>query len=122
MRRILLVEDEEILRDTYTTIISTQPYILDCAANGKEALENYQQHSYDLILLDVMMPVMDGVAFLEKIQDLDIERPKILLLTNLSSGSDIEKALKLGADKAILKANLSPRELLATIRYEVEAT
>lgn len=121
MRKILVVEDEEILRETYELILSTEPYIIETATNGKEALEKCIQTRYDLILLDVMMPVMDGVGFLESVQDMDIGDPKIILLTNLSSGSEIENALKLGAHTNILKSSLSPKQLLTAVRYEVEA-
>lgn len=121
MRKILVVEDEDILRETYELILSTEPYIVDTARNGQEALDACQAQHYDLILLDIMMPVMDGVAFLESIQDLDIGDPKIILLTNLSTGSELENALRLGAQSNILKSSISPKQLLTTIRYEVEA-
>jgi CheY-like chemotaxis protein len=121
MRRILLVEDEEVLRESYDMVLSTQPYIVDTAANGQEALEKYHNYRYDLILLDIMMPVMDGVTFLEKITKNEAEIPKVLMLTNLSSGNEIERALKLGAEKTMLKSDLSPKQLIAAVRYEVEA-
>jgi CheY-like chemotaxis protein len=103
-------------------ILSTQPYLFDTAANGKEALDKYASHQYDLILLDIMMPVMDGLAFLENVSKLNREVPKIILLTNLSGGKEIEEGMKLGAAKAVLKASLSPKQLLNTVRYEVEAS
>ena len=121
MRKILVVEDEEILRETYELILSTEPYIIDTATNGEEALRKCESTKYDLILLDVMMPILDGVGFLQTIQDKDIGDPKIILLTNLSSGTEIENALKLGAHTNILKSSLSPKQLLTTVRYEVEA-
>jgi CheY-like chemotaxis protein len=121
MRRILLVEDEDILRESYDMVLSTQPYIVDTAANGQEALEKYRENHYDLILLDIMMPIMDGVAFLEVITKEATELPKVLMLTNLSSGSEIDRALKLGAEKTMLKSDLSPKQLIAAVRYEVEA-
>lgn len=121
MRRILLVEDEDILRETYSIVLATQPYIVDVAANGQEALDKYHAEQYDLILLDIMMPVMDGLAFLETISSEAGEIPKVIMLTNLSSGTETEQALKLGAEKILLKSDLSPRDLIATVRYEVEA-
>lgn len=122
MRRILLVEDETILRETYQTILSTQPYQCDFAANGKIALEKCKKQHYDLILLDIMMPVMSGIDFLENYQQLGEKKSKIIILSNLSSGKEIERALELGVEKNIVKSNLSPRELISTIRYELEAT
>jgi CheY-like chemotaxis protein len=121
MRKILVVEDEDILRETYELILSTEPYIIDTARNGQEALEACKTKRYDLILLDIMMPVMDGIAFLKSIQDLDIGNPKIILLSNLSTGTELENALRLGAQTNILKSSISPKQLLTTVRYEVEA-
>jgi CheY-like chemotaxis protein len=122
MRKILIVEDEPILREVYTTILTSGLYIVDAAANGQEALRFCQKHEYDLILLDLMMPVVDGVEFLRRSQ-LATKAPdtKIILFSNLSMGDNLDKAMKLGAHRHILKSELSPRQLLATVRYELTA-
>lgn len=122
MRKILLVEDEVALRDAYSLIISTQPYELSVAKNGQEALDLCAKDTYDLILLDLMMPVLDGVGFLEKFMtDYADARTKIVVLSNLSSGKELQKAISLGAHRTMLKADLSPKQLLSTVRYELEA-
>ena len=121
MRRILVVEDEDILRETYELILSTEPYTIETATNGQEAIDMVSQKKYDLILLDVMMPVMDGITFLEKIQEMDVGDPKIILLTNLSGGKEIEQAHNLGIHGRVLKSSMSPKQLLTKVRYEVEA-
>lgn len=120
MRKILLVEDEDILRDTYVTILSTQPYLLDVAENGKVALDLCQKSSYDLILLDLMMPVMDGVTFLEHFTKDDSGTSKVLIMSNLSSGTELERAMALGSYRNMVKAELTPRQLLALVRYELD--
>ena len=67
MSKILLVEDEKILRDAYAILLGSQSeYSVDTATNGKEALELCKQNKYDLILLDLMMPVLDGMGFLKE--------------------------------------------------------
>lgn len=121
MRKILLVEDEEILRDSYALILSAEPYDVDIAINGQDALDKCAQKTYDLILLDLMMPIVDGVEFLERFHPKEHERTKIIILSNLSSGEELTRALKLGAHDNVLKAQLSPRQLLSMIRYELEA-
>jgi CheY-like chemotaxis protein len=121
MRKILLVEDEAILRETYEVILSSDPYIVETAANGLEALDKCQRTRYDLVLLDIMMPVMDGLTFLKELTNAGITDQKVILLTNLSGSHEIEEALKLGAQGTVLKASLSPKQLLTTVRYEVEA-
>lgn len=116
MRKILIVEDEDLLRESYRIIISTEPYDVDIAKNGQEALDKCAEKTYDLILLDLMMPVMDGIGFLERF---DNPSTKVIILSNLSSGDVLDQALKLGAESNVVKASLSPRELLSKVRYEV---
>lgn len=121
MRKILLVEDEEMLRDAYTAILSTGPYTIGTAGNGQEALVKCRTDHFDLILLDLMMPVMDGVAFLESCTPELLKGAKVVLLSNLSSGAELSKAMSLGAYKSVVKAELSPKELLSLVRLEVGA-
>jgi CheY-like chemotaxis protein len=123
MRKILLVEDENVLREAYTLILSSEPYDLYTATNGQEALELCQKYTFDLILLDLMMPVLNGVGFLEQFSadNARFAPTKVVLLSNLSSGKDLSRALKLGVRRNILKADISPRQLLAAVRYELEA-
>jgi DNA-binding response OmpR family regulator len=117
VRKILLVEDEDLLRESYYMIISTEPYDIDVAKNGQEALDKCTTKRYDLILLDLMMPVLDGVGFLERFNN--PTNTKIIILSNLSSGAALESALQLGAQEHLIKATLSPRELLSKIRYDI---
>lgn len=120
MRKLLIVEDESILRETYQLILSTQPYLCDVASDGKEALELCKVKSYDLILLDLMMPIMDGVEFLESYNDLDGVKSKVIVLSNLSSGKEVDRALELGAEKNFVKSDLSPSQSIALVRYELD--
>lgn len=121
MRRILLVEDEDLLRESYSIILSLEPYETMVACNGQEALDLCSKYSFDLILLDLMMPVMSGVEFLEKYLQGTTNPSKVIVLSNLSFGEELKRAMELGACKSVLKADLSPRQLIAMVRYEVEA-
>lgn len=121
MRKILLVEDEPILRETYQIILSTQPYESDFAENGKEALEMCKNKQYDLILLDIMMPEMNGIEFIKHLDNLNEMKSKILIMSNLSSGKELEEAHQLGIQKHLLKSDVSPAQLIAEIRYYLEA-
>lgn len=119
MRKILVVEDEPELRDTYELILSTEPYDVNVASNGKQALELCKDKSYQLILLDLMMPIMDGVQFLENFKVEEHPHTKIIIISNLSMGEMLNKALELGAQRSVVKADLTPKELLSLVRYEV---
>lgn len=121
MRKILLVEDDDLLRETFTLIITTQPYQLDSAPDGQVALDLCKKTDYDLILLDLMMPVLDGAGFLRKFTPNRPAKTKILILSNISSGKDLDEAVSLGAERSVLKASLTPKEILSMIRYELDA-
>lgn len=121
MRRILVVEDEPILRETYEMILSTLPYDFDVAGDGQAALDKCRDNNYDLILLDIMMPVMDGIEFLENYDQLDKMKSKIIILSNLSHGKELIRANQLGVTKNFVKADLSPKQLVSAIRFELEA-
>ena len=121
MHKILVVEDEHTLRDVYKLILSTGPYMVDTAFNGKDALEKINDTTYDLILLDLMMPIVDGVGFLEECTTSGKLHSKVIILSNLSAGAELSRALCLGAYKNVLKSDLSPRQLLDTVHRELEA-
>jgi CheY-like chemotaxis protein len=120
MRKILVVEDEEVLRETYSLILSTEPYSISVAADGEEALTLCADTDFDLILLDIMMPKVDGVTFLERYSELNKPLPTIILLSNLSPGDEINRGLALGAHKSVVKADVSPKQLLSLVRYELQ--
>lgn len=119
MPRILLAEDEDLLRETYTAILSTLPYDYEVVENGRAALDKCKQETYDLILLDLMMPVMDGATFLEHFIPNKPAHTKIIVLSNLSSGKELEKAISLGAHKNVVKAHYSPGQLRNLISDEL---
>ncbi len=118
MHTILIVEDEEVLRATYHIILSTGPYEVTIAANGQEALDQTKASHFDLILLDLMMPQIDGIGFLKKFHN--TSDTKVIVLSNLSSGDMLTEALRLGAYSSAVKADLSPRQLLELVRHTFE--
>jgi DNA-binding response OmpR family regulator len=120
MRKIMIVEDESPLREVYGLILSSQPYTIQLATDGKHALTLCQKDDYDLILLDLMMPELTGLEFLQKFHGRKPEKTKIIMLSNVSTSKDLEKCLTLGAHRSAVKASLSPKQLLAMVRYELE--
>ena len=110
---ILIVEDENMLNEAYQIVLKTAGYKVLTAFDGKEALEVLQKHKVDAILLDLRMPVLDGVGFLEAYQPKTQKNPpKIVVFSNFDMQKEIDQAYELGADKYMLKAWASPKELL----------
>ena len=116
MKTILIVEDERNLNEAYQFILKKHGYEVKTAYNGVEALEFVSKQDPDLILLDLRMPIMDGLEFLRK-YDKSKEHPdvKVVVFSNLDSKEDIAEAYELGADKYMLKAWSSPKELAALV-------
>lgn len=116
-KSILIVEDEPELAEIYQTLLEQADYDVRVAHNGKDALEMANAAPPHMILLDLRMPVMDGVGFLEKF-DLKNKHPdiKVVVFSNYDMQDEIDDAYRLGADRYVLKAWASPRELLQIVK------
>jgi len=112
--RLLLVEDEKNLSDALVNILKKEKYDIDAAYNGEDGLNMGLNNEYDLIILDVMMPIMDGYQVLEALRKAKIKTP-IMMLTALSQTSNKIKGLDLGADDYLAKP-FHVNELLARLR------
>lgn len=117
-RRILIVEDDTALSDAFGMILDKQGFSVDKAYNGRDALEKIQDHRPDLILLDLLMPVMDGKAFLKGFKN-DHNIP-VIVLSNLDEKNEIQEVLDLGATRYMLKAWASPNELVKLVGETLE--
>lgn len=116
MKSALIVEDEKALRDAYALMLTAKNYKVFQAVNGREALPILQSKKPDYIILDILMPVMGGIEFLEtaRISD-NYPDVKVLVLSNLSDKKTVDTVMRLGASKYLLKASASPSELIHTI-------
>lgn len=112
---ILLIEDDRDLRSVYTMILRSQGYRVETANDGMAALIKLKDFTPDLILLDYLMPRMDGKTFLQNYDAGDFPDTKIVIATNISDQHTVDELKELGAYKTIIKANLSPSELLALV-------
>lgn len=119
MRKILVIEDEPELRNTYKLTFSAEPYEVSVASNGQTALDLCKKKTFDLILLDLMMPIMDGLQFLELFDPAAHPKTKIIIISNLSTGTMLSQAMKLGVSRSVVKADLTPKQLINLVRYEV---
>lgn len=103
MKRVLVVDDETMNRDVIGKILSKEGLFVLEATNGKEALDMLEQYDIDLILMDLMMPVMDGFEAITAIRKKDCYDMPIIAITALHDNETHQKALQLGADDCITK-------------------
>lgn len=112
--RILLVEDDECISKTLEKVLGSQHYVVDVATDGLLGWELVEAFTYDLILLDVILPKLDGIKLCQKLRSHNYQTP-VLLLTAQNSSSDKVMALDAGADDYVVKP-FDISELLARIR------
>ena len=118
--KILLVEDTEQLNKALTTVLKRNSYVVDSAFDGEEALLFIEQYQYDLIILDIMLPKVNGLEVLKHIRESKNQTP-VLLLTAKSTTEDKITGLDLGADDYLAKPFVID-ELLARIRALLRRT
>lgn len=119
---VLVVEDEPALNAAYEAILRAQGMSVKTSFDGREALDSVTESLPDVILLDLRMPRMDGLEFLKHFSSLpDKGKSKIILFSNFDEQKDIDKAFALGANRYMLKAWVSPKELVKLIRETVQA-
>ena len=117
MTKILVVEDDSFVIDIYHNKLSQEGYEVIEARNGIEAMKKLEEVRPDLILLDIIMPYMDGMEVLRKIKkDEKLKTIPIILLTNLSQKEEINEGLGLGASDYLIKSHFTPSEVLEKIK------
>lgn len=114
---ILIVEDDEFISTVYKMKLSKDGFDAVCAMNGIEALKIMHERTPDLVLLDLIMPIMDGFQTLEAMRKDDkLNKIKVLVLSNLSHEEDVARAKALGALDYIVKANISLQDMVKKVR------
>ncbi|KKR71167.1 MAG: Sigma-54 dependent DNA-binding response regulator [Microgenomates group bacterium GW2011_GWC1_41_8] len=121
--RILVVEDETFLRDLYVEILADEGYEVDTAADGAEGLKKIQMGGYDLILLDIVLPKMDGIEILKNIKANPPQNKNgsIVMLTNLGQEAVISEGVSLGVRGHIIKSDYTPDKLIAEVKQLLAA-
>lgn len=124
MRKILIIEDDQFLREFYQELLQSEGYAIEVAGDGETALEKIKELEFDLILLDIMLPKKDGVQIL---RDLKVTPAKsthcpIVVLTNLGQDEIIKQCFDLGATGYLMKSALSPDQVLTEIHSYLNAS
>lgn len=117
---ILVVEDEEPLRMVLRDVLAVEGYGILEAKNGIEGLEMSLREHPDLILLDILMPKMDGLEMLKKLREDEWGRKApVIVLTNLSDNEDIAKAVEEDVFEYFVKTDIKINEVIARIREKI---
>ncbi len=120
MSKILIVEDDPLIVKIYSTRLKADGYEVLSAENGEEGLKIALAEKPDLVILDVMMPRMDGFGVLEKLRaDYEMKDKPVLIYSNLMKEEDIERAKTLGVTEFLVKANYSPSQIVAKVQQYV---
>lgn len=116
-KKILLVEDDTFILEMYATKLLNFGYDVLTATDGEEALKIIKDKHPDFILLDLVLPSMDGFDVLKVIKkDAKTKSIPVVLLTNLGERKDVETGLKLGANDYLIKAHFTPSEVIEKIQ------
>lgn len=117
MAKILLVEDDKFLRDLLTKRLSKEGFEIETAVDGEEGLKKVQETKPDLVLLDLILPGINGFDVLKKIRENPaLSDVKIIVLSNLGQKEDVKRALDLGAQDYLVKAHFTLDEIIEKVK------
>lgn len=117
MAKVFIVEDDPLMSRMYQKIFTFEKYEVETAADGEEALVKIPSSGATVVLLDVMMPKMNGLQVLEKLKADPLTKSiPVIMLTNLAGQQDAETALSKGAVKYIIKSEHEPKEIADMVR------
>jgi len=114
---LLVVEDDEFLVKMYESGLTKEGFDVTTAGNGEEGLQKAGEIKPDLILLDLIMPKMDGFTCLEKLkEDNAIKRIPVVILSNLGQDSDIKRGMEMGAEGYLIKTDFTVKQVAEKVR------
>jgi len=114
--KVLIVEDEQTLLDMYSLKLSKENFEVIKAADGQEGLEKAKSEKPDIILLDIMLPKIDGFQVLKNLRETKgFKNVPIIMLTNLGQNEDKQKGKQLGATDYLVKADTTPTDVVEKI-------
>ena len=117
MKKILLAEDDPFVSDIYTTKLKEEGFEVEVAADGQDCLDKLEEKKPDLLLLDIVLPKIDGWEILKKIKDNEnLKDLKVVILSNISQKEDVEKGMKFRVMEYFIKAHYTPTEICEKIK------
>lgn len=123
MAKILIIEDDELLLAVLESKLNKEGYDVISARDGEEGLQKIKQESPDLVLLDIIMPKMNGLEVMKKVQeDKSLAPPPIIVISNSGQPVELDEARKLGATDWLVKAAFDPGEVLEKVKKVLKET
>ncbi len=117
-KKILFIEDEPFISELYTRALVKSGYDVKIVANGEEALNMAKSNTYDIILLDLMVPGLLGLDILKKLRaDMPDLHSKIIIATNLEQSKEKRAEIEKQADGYLIKADVTPKELVEFLSH-----
>lgn len=115
--KALIIEDEQFIRDIYKSQLEKAGITVDGFRNGKEGLQSISQNKYDIILLDIMLPDLNGLEILKQVkQNPDTKNIPVIMLTNLGQDEVIKEGFSLGAQGYFIKASYTPDQIVQEVK------
>ena len=119
-KKILIVDDEELVVKALTDKLTSENFLTESASDGQEALKKVEQFKPDLVLLDIIMPKLDGISVLKKLKGSnDTKNIPIIVLTNLYDDKRIQEALKDGSTDYLIKVDHSLGDIVKQIKEKL---
>lgn len=116
-KKILLVEDEDFIRELYVRQLAKAGFQVKSAVDGTSGLETLKAETFDLLLLDIMLPGMNGLQVLREFKTQNPQSPMItILLTNLGQEAVIKEGFELGAQAYLIKASYTPDQVVSEVK------
>ena len=114
---ILVVEDDKFLRELMTQKLIREGFKISEAVDGEEGLKKIKEEKPGIVLLDLILPGIDGFEVLTKMkEDPEVSQTPVIILSNLGQREDVERGLKLGATDYLIKAHFTPGEIIEKIK------
>lgn len=117
MKQILLIEDDPFLIDIYTTKLKETEFLVEVVNDGEKVLNKIKEKKPDLIVLDIVLPHIDGWELLKQIKsNPEFKNIEIIIISNLGQKEEVEKGIELGATKYLIKAHYTPTQVVEEIK------
>ncbi len=121
MPKLLIIEDDPLVQELYRRLFEFKHYDIQTARDGEDGLAKLKNFTADLVLLDIMMPIMDGIDMLRAMsKDDQLKNIPVIMLTNLDDDMAVKTAKELGAKDYMVKSDFTPSEIIKQVERQLQ--